>query len=907
MRKASILIFLTFVFIPTIVMGIGSVDTILNAEQITSKKNNQDISIIPTGSGDVILGEYSGVLKANNGIVSASNINLSSEVTNILAITNGGTGSSTKNFVDLTSNQTIAGLKIFSDNLEISSTGALTIPVGDTSERPTPAQGMLRYNTEEESFEGYNGSEWGAIGGGGGGSAGINFVFDPSFEKGDLNPDTDASAVESYQTYTADDKLYAEFNEQYYRAAYTGLTANNTYVRDTFARTDLDGKQGLFSIWIKADADQFELCLRTDDSGFASACDDAYKLNILGDNTWRKYEIPFIYGASSVEYEIKNASYTGDVTIELDNIYIGTMPDGYIQQVGQAHFVGGIRVEQSGSNDVDCQELAQSSAPELPDYTGCDSIKELKGSISYNNTENKPSFNVPVVAGVRYKITVNDFIYKQTGSSVVTCTSYISIDGGATVNKIRVIARNDDATSYIQNQADGSYTFTAENTETINVQYLIQSSVSNQCEMGTRLSSFSLDIYAYPDSSSTIVTQDTELTAKTANVFSFSMNDAGIVSNDSYDFINGNCTRTNQSTYYRYDCPLNDIGITQRLICSPASHQGAGLYLVAQEASGSSTTNIQLTGQFSNGNTILATAADVVCHKADVDLNKSATIVGKFENINDTPLEHIEYFNNSATGIDASTNIPWITKVKDDKNQWDGDELTLDHDTCYEVDATFRTSVSNQSNFVPYINNVATSFTKIPDTSFTVQSYYFGAICANAGDKISFRITSGSFALAASSVHRLVIKENPNLSAIIKNLSNQKVECQTKYLSANATANGVLTDLSFSGLDTTKYYSYSLGASIVFSSATNCRLWAYYGAETGTNTVAAIEVTPDTGSTSDRHKSISTNQFFKPTATNLDVSFREIGSCIIEGLGHRFGTYATLCELPDTYVETNKF
>lgn len=39
---------------------------------------------------------------------------------------------------------------------------------GTTSQRPeTPALGMIWFNTELNSFEGYDGTIWGAIGGGG--------------------------------------------------------------------------------------------------------------------------------------------------------------------------------------------------------------------------------------------------------------------------------------------------------------------------------------------------------------------------------------------------------------------------------------------------------------------------------------------------------------------------------------------------------------------------------------------------------------------------------------------------------------------------------------------------------------------------------------------------------------------
>jgi C1q domain len=42
--------------------------------------------------------------------------------------------------------------------LTISNTGAIKIPVGNTSQRPTGANGYIRYNSETSNFEGYNGS-----------------------------------------------------------------------------------------------------------------------------------------------------------------------------------------------------------------------------------------------------------------------------------------------------------------------------------------------------------------------------------------------------------------------------------------------------------------------------------------------------------------------------------------------------------------------------------------------------------------------------------------------------------------------------------------------------------------------------------------------------------------------------
>jgi len=44
-------------------------------------------------------------------------------------------------------------------------TGTIQVPAGTTANRPSPAQGMFRYNTDLSQFEGYDGANWGGIGG----------------------------------------------------------------------------------------------------------------------------------------------------------------------------------------------------------------------------------------------------------------------------------------------------------------------------------------------------------------------------------------------------------------------------------------------------------------------------------------------------------------------------------------------------------------------------------------------------------------------------------------------------------------------------------------------------------------------------------------------------------------------
>lgn len=55
----------------------------------------------------------------------------------------------------------------FTGDVILGTTTALTLPDGTTGERPgSPVDGMIRYNTTLNTFEGYKSSAWGAIGGG---------------------------------------------------------------------------------------------------------------------------------------------------------------------------------------------------------------------------------------------------------------------------------------------------------------------------------------------------------------------------------------------------------------------------------------------------------------------------------------------------------------------------------------------------------------------------------------------------------------------------------------------------------------------------------------------------------------------------------------------------------------------
>ena len=121
------------------------------------------------------------VVPATNGWVNLKDdvaiTNLSSEVTNVLPVANGGTGSATKNFVDLTTAQTVEGNKSFTGTMVVgasaasgssaalevkSTTQGLLLPRLTTTQRDavnTPLAGLLIYNSTAGKIQAYTEAE----------------------------------------------------------------------------------------------------------------------------------------------------------------------------------------------------------------------------------------------------------------------------------------------------------------------------------------------------------------------------------------------------------------------------------------------------------------------------------------------------------------------------------------------------------------------------------------------------------------------------------------------------------------------------------------------------------------------------------------------------------------------------
>ena len=123
-----------------------------------------------TLTGQTISSTYDGLLKTTDNDVLDANGKVITD----------GLGNSSGVTLD-TNGNIIAQGKVTAGHLHVDSTGAVEMPTGTDAQRPTAVAGMLRFNTDTQGFEGYDGTEWGAIGGSSGSQINIdNFNGDNS-------------------------------------------------------------------------------------------------------------------------------------------------------------------------------------------------------------------------------------------------------------------------------------------------------------------------------------------------------------------------------------------------------------------------------------------------------------------------------------------------------------------------------------------------------------------------------------------------------------------------------------------------------------------------------------------------------------------------------------------------------
>jgi hypothetical protein len=136
-------------------------------------------------------------------------------------------------------------------------------------------------------------------------------------------------------------------------------------------------------------------------------------------------------------------------------------------------------------------------------------------------------------------------------------------------------------------------------------------------------------------------------------------------------------------------------------------------------------------------------------------------------------------------------------------------------------------------------------------------------------------------------------------------LSQQKTECQTKYLLANTTSTGVLSDLTFNDLDITKKYKVNGLFRFIESTTTNNNKDYQVGMYDGGALLRDVYSAATSVTTYRQTKEL--NHLFKPVNTSITFNLLSVTNGNLLGGGNTLNTHVELCELPDTYVDTTEF
>lgn len=292
----------------------------------------------------------------------------------------------------------------------------------------------------------------------------------------------------------------------------------------------------------------------------------------------------------------------------------------------------------------------------------------------------------------------------------------------------------------------------------------------NVAGSGERVSlEFEIPIQGWSTGRTQVVNQQTELTAATANEFSAIIESDGTVTTENYNWIDGNCTVTNTSNF---DCNFVSGIFTQAPSCTVVNIRNATSAADAQaHIISQSTADVNYLTEAASS--LIAYGASLKCSKQGNDVNKSQTIVGKFANINDTELSRIEASGNSAGSITANTtDIDWI-EVNDEQGIFNGTAITPIRTGYYHISGAIRSTTAINPVIEGYIDGSIASPRIIcgrPSQADTLIIFNCLAYI-QSGQSFTFRSDS-SFTLSNVNSHVLAVKETPDLSAIVENLSN---------------------------------------------------------------------------------------------------------------------------------------
>ena len=738
----------------------------------------------------------------------------------------------------------------------------LHVKPSDPSTITDPEVGDIIVDSQDDNkVKVYQDGEFSTISGSGGTVA--NFFAD--FDK--LTPTvSNASVADDSVTF-----LPIDDNKKSKKATFS---AAGSVLYEVASEADLEGNQGLMTVWIKTSLNSVTVSTTTDGAVQST-------LSVLGTNKWKQYEIPFVVGGTD-QGLIVEAGEAGDVFI--DEPFVGLAPAGYTSKIA-------------------------TTITDFTDYTptivglGSGTATGIEGSwsrvgdkmilnVAFNiDVTGTGTGNVGFTIPNGFEIDVNKLTYDSGNVSTV---GSVFFNGWSTLN----------ASISIKSLPSNIYTSVIASSATSGRRFSIQATVP---------------IVGWSTDYSTVVTQNTELTAQTANELTARIAENGSIISDNYDFLS-NCSESSTSPY-AITCNFSPNLFSVIPSCTASVLSGANVTVQhTAKIEQLSTSSIELRRNANDDVPSQVLGIELHCSKQGADVNKSATIVGKFENINSDDLCKVEAQSSSGTfelTNNTVKNIIYENELVDNCAAYNSSTgiFTATKAGYYLINGSITASLSlgDNKNFVirSLVNGSLSKNVVFEGEATTTKKHtmeFTDQVYLNVGQTLNIAgfQNSGSnvFLSSAASENRLSITELPDTQSIVKNLlaESSQTKCQTKFLSGSVINNvSDIADLKFNNLEIGKKYSIEVRANIT---AVNDNI-AYIEFRNNNSLVAIA----GSGNSSGTTNSIFTaTGDFTASATEVISSSLSIGgSSSIFGNGLKDSTHVRLCQLSDTVVDTEEF
>ena len=228
---------------------------------------------------------------------------------------------------------------------------------------------------------------------------------------------------------------------------------------------------------------------------------------------------------------------------------------------------------------------------------------------------------------------------------------------------------------------------------------------------------------------------------------------SGAVSDESTDWLNGNCVRSGTNNYIS-TCAVNSGVFNQTPNCSGSSLSGGVDLSYIKGSSSSASLVFNSVNHDGTGN---AAGFVVKCHRAGSDYNQFDQ---RFVPVDDGQDISVTGASNGGTSITASvTNIDF-TEVTDNKNTWNGSQFTVPSGESgyYHVSGNVQYTTTLNSAHYFYVDGSVKNLIGYMNGATTLHKFD-GIIFLNAGEVLSIRGDQSGTLATGTGAHWIAIKK----------------------------------------------------------------------------------------------------------------------------------------------------